>query len=68
MGKKLEDSICRSYWLGRAQFSKTAMAKRMAYTAPVDDELFRSGAEGDEKKGISPVPSAPGPIPEEEEV
>lgn len=31
MAKKLQASICPDFWRGRGRFSKTAMARTMAY-------------------------------------
>lgn len=62
MAKHLERSVCRDMWMGRGRFSKTAIARRVAFTVPVDDSSSGPDAEKSEK-GDPPIASASGPQP-----
>jgi hypothetical protein len=61
MGKRLEASICRDFWMGRGRYSKAAMSKTMAYNYNPD----KPRGEGDDVgASVEHTPSPPAPIQE----
>ena len=61
MARKLQAPICPDFWRGRGRFSKTAMARTMAYAYNPDNPT----GEGEDGPGASVEHAPPPPIKEE---
>ncbi|MDY6796990.1 MAG: hypothetical protein SWK76_17160 [Actinomycetota bacterium] len=51
MAKRLSQSVCREFWMGRGRFSKAAMARTMAYCVNPDRDkgLGEDGSQASDK-------------------